>query len=284
MQKLLFLTDFSSAAKHAAAYGYQFAKQVKADIVLGNAIIIPAEAPQAGMVAWPMEESEILLDDSETELKQLKAFLEQNDHSDTFRPAITFASEAGTVTNAADHFLKNGDIELVFMGTHQSDRLTTFVFGDHYKTVIDSTSKPLMLIPPEAKFKAIKKIAFAADFNKPADDVKFIYALISLARQLNAEILLTHIYDGNYLSPEFEHRIKNFIAETADTANYAKIHYQLVKSTSTETGLDWLCEHQRVDMLAMVHRQHGFFDNLLHGSNTKKMAGKVRIPLLVFQD
>ena len=284
MQKLLFLTDFSSAAKHAAAYGYQFAKQVKADIVLGNAIIIPAEAPQAGMVAWPLEESEILLDDSETELKQLKAFLEQHDHSDTFRPAITFASEAGTVTNAADHFIKNEDIDMVFMGTHQSDRLTTFVFGDHCKTVIDSTNKPLMLIPPEAKFKAIKKIAFATDFKTPDDDLKFIYGLRLLARQFNAEILLAHIYDGKYQSPEFAQRVINFIGDLADTAKSPKIHYQLVKSTGTEAGLDWLCENQRVDMLAMVHRPHGFFDNLLHGSDTKKMAGKVNIPLLVFQD
>ena len=284
MKKLLFLTDFSSAARHAAEYGYQFAKQIKADIVLGNAIIIPAEVPQSGMVAWPMEESCTLLEDSEKELKRLKAHIEQNDHSETFRPAITFASEAGTVTNAVGHFVKSQYIDLILMGTHHRGGLSSFLFGDHCKNVIDITNKPLILIPPKAKFVPVKKIAFATDFKKPDDDLKFIYILISLAKQLNAEILLTHVYDGKYQSPEFEHWIKFFLVELADTANYPKIYYRMVKSAGTETGLDWLCEHGQVDMLAMVHRPHGFFKDLLHGSDTKKMAGQVSIPLLIFQD
>jgi nucleotide-binding universal stress UspA family protein len=284
MKKLLFLTDFSTTAMHAAEYGYQFAKQIKADIVLGNAIIIPTEVPQSGMVAWPLEESDILLEDSEKGLKRLKAHLEQNDHSDTFRPAVTFASEAGTVTNAVDYFVKSQYIDLILMGTHHPGRLSSFIFGDHCKNVINSTNKPLLLIPPMAKFASIKKIAFATDFKNPDDDLKFIYTLISLARQLNAEILLTHIYNDKYQSPEFENWIKKFMVELADTANYSNIYYRMIKSAGTETGLDWLCEHGQVNMLATVHRQHGFFYNLLHGSDTKKMAAQVSIPLLVFQD
>ncbi|MBB6113049.1 Nucleotide-binding universal stress protein, UspA family [Mucilaginibacter lappiensis] len=284
MKKLLFLTDFSSAAKHAAEYGYQFAKQIKADIVLGNAIIVPAEVPQAGLVAWPLEDSETLLEDSEKELKRLKAHIEQNDHSETFRPAITFASEAGTVTNAVDYFVKSQYIDLILMGTHHHGGLSSFLFGDHCKNVIDSTNKPLLLIPPKAKFAPIKKIAFATDFKNPDDDLKFIYSLISLAKQLNAEILLTHVYDGKYQWAEFEHWIKNFMVELVDTANYPNIYYRMIKSAGTETGLDWLSEHGQVDLLTMVHRQHDFFNDLLHGSDTKKMAGHVSIPLLVFQD
>jgi nucleotide-binding universal stress UspA family protein len=284
MKKLLILTDFSTTATHAAEYGYQFAKQIKANIVLGNAIIIPAEVPQSGMVVWPLEESDVLLEDSENELKRLKAHIEQNDHSEGFRPAITFTTEAATVTNAVDRFVKSQRIDLILMGTHHRGLLNSFLFGDHCKNVIDSTNTPLLLIPPKAKFAPIKKITFATDFKNPDDDLKFIHTLISLAKQLNAEILLAHIYDGKYQSPGFEHWIKNFLVQLADTANYPHIYYEMVKSADTEAGLDWLCEHGQVDLLAMVHRQHGFFDNLLHGSDTKKMAGQVGIPLLVFQD
>ena len=284
MKKLLFLTDFSAGARHAAAYGYQFAKQLRADIVLGNAIIVPAEVPQSGMVTWPLEESGLLLDDSESELKRVKAHMEQHDHSDTFRPAISFANEAGTVTNAVAHFVNSEHPDLILMGTHHKGVLSTFLFGDHCKKVIDSTSTPLLLIPPKAKFVPVKKISFATDFKKPDDDLQFIYKLITLAKELNAEILLTHVYDGKYQSPEFDHWVKNFLVELSNTANYPHIYYRLVKSAGTETGLDWLCQHGQVDLLAMVHRQHGFFDRLLQGSYTHKMAGQVSIPLLIFQD
>ena len=205
MKKLLFLTDFSDGARHAANYGYQFAKQLKADIVLCNAVIVPAEVPQSGMVTWPLEEGSLLLEDSQSELKRLKAHMEQHDHSDTFRPAVTFANEAGTVTDAVAHFVKSEHADLIVMGTHHKGGLSAFLFGDHCKNVIDSTQTPLLLIPPKAKFVPVKKIAFATDFKKPDDDLQFIYKLITLAKELDAEILLTHVYDGKYQSPEFDH-------------------------------------------------------------------------------
>jgi nucleotide-binding universal stress UspA family protein len=284
MKKLLFLTDFSNTAKHAAEYAYNFARQIKADIILGNAIITPAELPQSGMVSWPLEEDDSLFEDSENELKRLKAHIEQSDHSDTFRPTVTFVSEAGKVTAVADHFVKSMSADMIMMGAHASDGFSTFLLGNHCRNIIDTADKPLVLIPAEAKFVPIKKIAFATDFNNPDDDLRFMYTLISLARQLNAEILLTHIYDGEYQSPEFGHWVKTFLVEVSNTANYPKIYYRMVKSNETQNGLDWLCDHGQVDMLAMVHRRHGFFNELLHGSETKKMAGHIAIPLLVFHD
>jgi nucleotide-binding universal stress UspA family protein len=72
------------------------------------------------------------------------------------------------------------------------------------------------------------------------------------------------------------------MTELSDKADYPYIYYRLVKDDRTEKGLDWLCEHGQVDMLAMVHRPHGFFDGLLYGSYTQKMAAHISIPLLVF--
>ena len=72
MKTLLIPTDFSANAKHAVEYGYNLAKQIKANVMLCNAVIVPAEMPQAGFVIWPMEEYDVLMDDSADELKKLK--------------------------------------------------------------------------------------------------------------------------------------------------------------------------------------------------------------------
>jgi hypothetical protein len=55
MKTILFPTDFSENAKHAIRYGYYLSRQIKADIVLCNAVIIPAEATAGrpgGMAGW----------------------------------------------------------------------------------------------------------------------------------------------------------------------------------------------------------------------------------------
>ena len=97
MKKFLFPTDFSANAKHALEYGYSLAKQVKANMIICNAIIEPAEVPQTGLVSWPMEESELLLEDSSHELRLLREHLEGKEQTISFNPIINSRNEAGTV-------------------------------------------------------------------------------------------------------------------------------------------------------------------------------------------
>ncbi|AMR30084.1 hypothetical protein A0256_00965 [Mucilaginibacter sp. PAMC 26640] len=281
MKKILIPTDFSATATNAAKYGYQLAQQLKYDIVLCNAVIVPAETPQAGLVVWPMEETDLLLSDSEEELKKLKAGMQQHDHSDQFRPEITFVEEAGVVTDVVDRIMKTQHINLVVMGTHGNDSLSTFLMGNHCNKMIDNSLKSLLLIPPAAKFNPVKKIAFAIDLESAEQDLEQLYKLIPLAKSLNAEILITHIEHDKKPTFGFEKWMDHFLTKLSNKADYAKIYYRIVTSDNTDKGLKWLCEHGQVDMLAMLHHQHGFFDSLFNGSHTERMASRIAIPLLV---
>ncbi|HAL83053.1 MAG TPA: hypothetical protein DCO83_13125 [Mucilaginibacter sp.] len=282
MKILLIPTDFSANSKHAAEYGYRLAKKMKTAVVLCNAVIIPAEIPQAGFVAWPMEEYDVLMNDSTDELKKLKAWLEQG--SKGFKPAVTCFNEVGATTDVVNDIIAKNKIDLVVMGTHVAGGLSGFLLGNHSRIMIDGVSKPLLLVPGQAPDTQVKKIAFATDFKHPDKDLDSIYDLVPLAKSLGADILLTHVYDEKKQSPEFQKWVKQFLTELSDKSNYDQIYYRLVKNNQTENGLDWLCANGQIDMLAMVHRPHNFFDNLLNGSHTQKMAAHISIPLLVFPE
>jgi nucleotide-binding universal stress UspA family protein len=284
MKTLLISTDFSTVATHAAEYGYNLAKQIKADVILCNAVIVPAEIPQAGVVVWPMEEYNMMMEESDSELKKLKEQLENDDSNSSFKPLIKIINETGVLTDIVNVIAEDHQVDLLIMGTHGASGFSHFLFGDHSRTMIDGTIKPLLLIPPTAKTTPIKKIAFATDFKQPGEDLKAIYNLIPFAKLLNAEILLTHVYNEKQHTPQFQEWLKQLLADISNKANYPHIYYRMIKNSDTESGLDWLCEHGRVDMLAMVHRQHNFFDNLLKGSHTKKMADQIRVPLLVIPE
>jgi nucleotide-binding universal stress UspA family protein len=284
MKKLLVATDFSANAKHAAEYGYLLAKQIKAGVFLCNIITVPAEMPGSGMVVWPMDEGDVLLDDSIEELKRLKAHLEQTDHTETFRPPVDYLNETGTVKEIVNDVSSKQKIDFVIAGTHQPGGLDGFLLGDHTYDLINACIKPLLIIPATAHFAPIKKIAFASDFEHPENDLKEIYELIALAKMLNAEILITHVYNKNMDSLKFEKQIEQFLLEISNKANYPQIYYRILKQNPVESGLEWLCDHGQIDMLAMVHRAHGFFHTLFKGSHTQKMAKKINIPLLVFPE
>jgi len=282
MKKLLIATDFSATAKHAAEYGYLLAKQLKAGVFLCNTITVPAAVPMPGMVAWPQGESDILLDDSTEELKRLKAHLEQTDHTDTFRPPVDYLNEAGTVRDIVNTSTFKQRVDIIIAGAHHQDRLGTFLLGNHTHELIETCVKPLLIIPNTASFKQVKKIAFATDLEHPENDLEQLYELISFARMLDAEVLLTHIHNKKTHSMSFEKGIEKFLVEISNKADYPKIYYRIIKHDKVELGLDWLCENGQIDMLAMVHRKHDFLDGILYGSHTKKMAAHISIPLLVY--
>jgi nucleotide-binding universal stress UspA family protein len=150
--------------------------------------------------------------------------------------------------------------------------------------MIDGVNSPLLLIPPAAKLSPVKKIAFATDFKNPEEDIKSIAALADLAKPLNAEILLTHIYENADKSPEFEQWIKQFVRELPAKIDFSKIKYTMYKSNGAQSGLEWLCDNGDIDILAMMHRSHTFIDSLFRGSQTQKIAGQIPIPLLVFPE
>ncbi|MEO7216533.1 universal stress protein [Mucilaginibacter sp.] len=281
MKKILIPTDFSADATHAVDYGYFLAKQLRANIILCNVVTVPAELPQAGVIVWPMDESDVLLKDSADELAKLKTRLQVNDRFEGFKPVVTIVNECGLFLDVVNQIINTEFVDLVVMGDHHSDGLSTFMLGNHSKRMIDAATQILVIVPNNANANPVKKIAFAVDLENAQSDLSEVYKLIPLAKELDAEILIVHIQDEKHQTVRLKKWMDNFLTELSNKADYPNIYYRIVKSENIEKGLKWLCEHGQIDMLAMHHRQHGFFDSLINGSHTQNMAGKLSIPLMV---
>jgi len=280
MKTLLFLTDFSDHATHAADYAYKLAKQLKLKLLLCNAVNAAMEIPQTGFVTWPPEYDDALLKDSETELRQLKKQLEHADHADGFHPIVSCSSGLGSLIDVVDRASGRHDIALVAMGTHGNGGMSEFLLGNHSRFMINGSKLPLLLIPATATPKRIKKIAFASDFRDQEQDLQNIYDLIPFARLLDAEILLVHVFKASEATPCTWD--KAFLEKLSNKANYPKIFYRNIIQSNTVKGLNWISEFGQVDIMAMVHKSSGFMANLVGSSHTHKIAGQTTIPLFVF--
>jgi nucleotide-binding universal stress UspA family protein len=281
MNNIIIATDFSEHAKSAAGYGYALAGQLKCNVVLFNAMITPAVIPQAGMVAWPIEEYDLLIDDGKNELSRWKEQLKQINIRSDFKPVVKCVSETGQVTDVLKAITAQHETELVVTGTHGNWGVGEFLLGNHTKNMIDEATKPLLLISPGTLFKPVKKIAFATDFNNIKADLKTIYELIPMARMLNAELLITHVAAQKDDLISLEKSLQHILVDISNKADYPHIYYRLIENDHIKDGLEWLCEQGQIDMLAMVHRHNGFYDKLFNRSLTQKVARNIHIPLLV---
>jgi len=286
MNTILVPTDFSIPADNAAKYALQLAMRMKRGIKLCHALKIPAEAPMAGQVAWPLEDYISLKDEANDQLSSLAEKLENDIEEQisglpvSYQPKIDYTSEIGAANDVIRNVVSGQKMTLVVMGMSGAGPLSRFFLGSTSRDLIDHAGFPILLIPAGFKFTTIKKIAFASDLS--AGDVEVIHSLAGMARFFNAEILITHVVSERYEQLADRETVADFLNEVTGKADYDKIYYRAVKGLDVIHGLNWLAEHGQIDILAMVHRPHYFLNYLLKGGYTQKMARHVTMPLMVF--
>ncbi|MNR05980.1 Universal stress protein family protein [compost metagenome] len=263
------------------------AKEMKIDVKLCNAILVPAEAPMAERVAWPLADYSTLKQESDVELrslvKDMNALFELESAADFHHPKIEYTTEVGGVKDVVSNLAHQHDISLVVMGMSGATGLGKFLMGGNSRALIESAAFPILLIPKETRFKKIDKIAFATDLNE--GDVEIIHLLSGLARIFDAEILIIHISDSSAdHQPKDQPAIDAFLNQITNKVNYHKIYYEYIWNVDVDKGLDWLIEQGKISMLAMVHRNKSLFNRLFKGSHTQRIKNKITIPLLVFPE
>ncbi|TWI95581.1 nucleotide-binding universal stress UspA family protein [Mucilaginibacter frigoritolerans] len=285
MKTIAVLINFSPRSEHAARYALQLAKKIKANVLLFNAFLVPADiAMSATQLAWPVDEYKEIKSDAEKGLHSLRNKLKHsfNEGAVTgpFVPAITCRCEEGPVENSLPILQQNEDIVLLVAGTHGSDAISTFALGNNCRELIDDTRLPLLLIPENAPIENIEKIVFATDLNP--NDIKYINAVAGLADEFSAHIIIGNV--NMELSVDVDHnKAENaFMQQMVLNVSYRRISYRNFPNQNVKKGLVWVLENEKPDMMVMVHRKNSLFDFLFKSSVTKKIAANTTVPLLVY--
>ncbi|WP_165825364.1 universal stress protein [Pedobacter yonginense] len=282
MENLLVLTDFSLHAKHAAEYAYSVAKKIGANLILCNAVIVPAEMPQAGLVVWPMEESSVLEEASSSELEKLKEHLKKIDESHDKKPQIGIVKQSGYLQDVVNGLLADDLADLVVMGTH-AEGFGSFIVGNHVRTMIEAVDVPLLLVPSKVKIAPFKNIYFASDLSDPHGDSAFLKQIIPLASAFKAEVFIAHISTPASIADDISQKTKAMILDFSSELGYPGIHFIRINEQNAVDGLNKLMAKAPMDLLVMVHREKSFFKNLLKGSHTEKLTKDLDFPMLIFK-
>jgi len=284
MKNIIVTTDFSAPAADAAKYAVHVAKYLKSGITLCHAFMVPVDAAAAAQVVWPLYDYDSILKEASDQLEELSQSLIQQSKSlnvpNTYKPSVECITEPGQPAQLAKKLVKQKHAELVISGMSGAGAITKFFIGSTGRTLIDKASFPVMLIPAGYAFKPIQKIAFATDLSQ--SDIEVLHSLAGFAHYFDAELVVVHVSNG--ADKQDAKNTDAFLNDVTCKINYDKIYYRALDNSNVNDGLDWLTEHGWVDLLVIVHRKGNFFDRLVEGSLTKKLVGRIKIPLLVFPE
>lgn len=276
VKRMLVLTDFSVPAWNAALYAAALTRQLKTtDFILYHSdewILMPptAAAPAGtGFITSP--------DQSLKKISELKKELEKYMNPET---RIEVRTDERTLVTAVNTLAGQQHIGLVVAGVTGKSKLERALIGSNALDLARNCLAPLLIVPPGALFKSIKKIVFACDLKQVFQTTPF-YAIKAFVKAFDAILLILNVdRDGAHFDPDT-------ISEMTDLHQlwddqHAEYYYTDHKDTAV--GIMEFAEKNEADLVITVPKIYGFFESLFHRSVTEQLAFHTYLPLLLFRE
>jgi nucleotide-binding universal stress UspA family protein len=270
MKTILVLTDFTIKADHAAHYALKLAQKIKANLLLCNVYPEPAVITASTHTFWNGSENHGFEQESLNDLSELAGRLNKqldNTCEDEFRPVVELCSKAGPLTDAINYIVASRQIVFAVIATHNADDFMAFLNGNHANEIIENANCPVLVLPYQLPFKGFNKIAFATDLAHNGTDV--LHSLYHITKYFDSEVLITHVGMAKLAKVTEDYITKRFLSKEIGSNHYPKIQYRSVQNKSITAGLEWLAEHDDIDLLVLVHHKRNMIQRIFEPSITK---------------
>ena len=276
MKTILFPTDFSKNAAHAARYAGMLAKLYDANLVLLHVHHIPM-VPQSN---HSFEVRNAISLNEKGAKADLEIFAKKFIH-DSNLPAdrITHRVEYGFAAEKIVEIANDIKADMIVMGTKGASDMLDKWLGTHAQEVIKTAKCPVFTIPKNVAIEYPQRILYAADFKKT--EIIVVEKLLSLAKPLGASCKVVHIHD--YFEPNIGHIIEETIKELEERFKNEDISIQQFHRAEIIEGLETYIKTYKPDVLAMAIHEKSFLDNLFDTSITKHFIQEAKLPMLTFK-
>ncbi len=274
MKKILVPIDFSDCSKSALTNAIKIAERMHMELLLYHSVVVPvgfAEGAPVGGIDMGFEEMEKQSRSDLTQLIKDFPMLEKIPFSE--------AIQYGSLSESINELIETEDVKLIVMGTHGASGLSGALLGSNAYHVMKHVNKPVIALPEGADITKMTHIALAGDYLS-IPNPELIKMVIELANSFYAQIHIIHIDKGDVV-------VKDQIDIARGMEKYLKnsnhtFHFRKFEDVSE--GLIEFAKEKNIDLLAMIAKNHNFFDRLRNGSQTKRMMLDIPMPLMVLHE
>ncbi|MEI9935046.1 MAG: universal stress protein [Ferruginibacter sp.] len=273
MKTIIAPTDFSYGSLNAVHYAADLAVAVNAELILVNIVSLPISVAEVPLTESVLNELEY---DAEKELSNIKQQLLSYTNE---KINIHSFSEFGTVEYELEEVCKLKTPFAVVMSTKNSMSLERFFLGSNTLGAVRHIPYPILVVPGTVSFKKIKKIALACDLenNITHETIIKIKEWISFFNASLDIINVTEKADIVVDSVPTSVGLQNQLA-----AFHPKFHF--ITKEKVEVGINEFVDENKPDLLIVIPKKRGFFENIFHKSHSTPLLLHSKIPVLAISD
>ncbi|RYF78468.1 MAG: universal stress protein [Cytophagaceae bacterium] len=271
MYKILFLTDFSAASRHALAYTQALFADTATDFCLLNAFQLQPELSYGGAILMAEER-----ETAEQTLHNFKLLMTQQPVP-AYHTYRTLAVLGGPEA-AVQELLTQEPFDLVVVGATGSG--FSEVFGTVATGLIRSAKANVLVVPVSAAIRPLEKLVLATDF-RAINDTKCFTLLTDLASRKSAQLTLLTIENPKQVNSRPSALSVEYVEQVFDTI---QTDTYTIHDENVLNGINTYLDLHIVDMLVLLPHHKSFFDVLRNKSVTRAVAYHPRVPLLSLYD
>ena len=275
MKKFLVPTDFSDTAKNAARYAVEMAAtDPNTTIILYNVF----DRIAGGSDGSPLTETD---DDRKIILNNALANLEIELHEIADVRIQYVAEEGSSLVESIERYIRHNGIDIVIMGITGATKLEQIFIGSNALNMAREGVCPVIIVPPEARFKKIENVVLLSDFK----NVKSTTPVAQV--QLVLDIFKPNLHIVNVDSEHYVELTEEFKSERAWLENRFKEYnpeFYFIRMFDFLDAISSFTADHKIDLIVTVPRKHSFLRGLYKTSHTKKLAYHSYIPVVAIHE
>lgn len=272
MKTIILPTDFSEIAAQALRYAAAFAAHTNSKLVLVHAI--PVETLTS------LEGSEVALpSDPRLEahyLNKLEAFAKQLRQDNGYACPMEAVCVHGSLPDTLNKVVRHKQADLVIMGTKGARKLTDTWLGTHAFNFLRQAECPVLVIPQQAAFQGIKRLAYASDLETEQEEM-YLRQLLAFAEPFAPQTYIVNIKSDEQLSVVSDRKILHHIKTQFPDYPFS---FTQIRQDDVAAALEEFVKDSQIDVLAIGIQKRIFLERLFHRSVTKELAFHCSGPLL----
>ena len=277
MQNILVPVDFSPTSQNAALYAAGLAEQIgSSKLVLYNAFQTILSNFHANPDGEGLDEEDMrpLQEDAMYDLKlDMQSTLPSNIRIESHCVYEFFHDDLTEIC-------KRTNTQWVVMGITGGGKLKEKLIGSHTLKVARNTANQVIIVPPNARFSAIRKVMLLTDYDH-VDETTPFSVIHQVIIHTQASLDVVHIE----ADPDSKERHTAIIQQENAVMHQHLLpyfpQYFTAYNPSFEQAIQDITRERAIDLIIIIPKKMGFIDRLLNVSHTDLLAFHSHVPILV---
>ena len=220
-----------------------------------------------------------LSEHSRQELGKVMAYLKKKCHNP--KHSFETISASDPLENALAHLVEQKDADLICMGTQGATSAKQVFMGTNTVKVLKKIKDyPILVVPSDHDFKALKSLAFPTDFSKKYEQHQ-LQPMTELVSLWKTNIQIVHVaveFEMNDQQILNQKRLKKYLN------GFDVMFYNIDFEDNIAYTLEKFIVNTEIDMMALIQYQHSFWEKIIRESIIKKMTFHTKVPLLILPE